>query len=395
VKTKFLIFSIYPIKNPQNGGQFRAKKLFNAYSTLGKSTYIAICNSLVYTVKDRSSIDIPATEDAQMLIEKNPHREQIILGQFAAKSELFQTAILKSLKKYNPDVIVLEQPFLWNAVERAKSKIPNFNPKIIYSSHNIEELHYQSLSSSDNYSSHDHKWIKETEDKLSNSADIIITTTEEDQDFFEVNFPRSTVELLPNGFEEPQKYSNSIEKQRILNKLRFKKYALFVASAHKPNIKGFEKYIGTRLGFLPPGCGIIILGTAGPVIGTQATMKENQFLDLYWSKIQLWDFATDLELAVVTEHASCVILPIDDGSGSNLKTAQALSSGLPVITTKHALRGFEFGAKSCHVKICDNVASFKESVVFALENNYEKCIHDRSPFLWKTSSLASRLKKSL
>lgn len=361
--SRILVFSTYPVRNPRHGGQFRAEALLRAYKKFGKVKYVAVCNSAVYSSNDCYKWDIRVPGNLQQQIELSPSREPILIGQFATTDVELNGRIQEIISSYSPQIIVLEQPYLWPAVKLALelSGIPN--PIIIYSSHNLEASHFHELSKMQSESSQDKLWIEKVETNLALSCELIIATTHEDKLKFQKLKSPSQIALVNNGFSrKPSKISNK-QKNAIIKKIKFDSYALFVASAHMPNVQGFLDFVGTKLGFLPPRTGILIVGTAGPVIGTNAAKRESRWLDLFWSKVQIWGFATETELKVITNSASLIILPISAGGGSNLKTAQALQSGKPVLGTEHSIRGFEsFIEKLLFVK-AKNESEFKEAII--------------------------------
>ena len=58
-------------------------------------------------------------------------------------------------------------------------------------------------------------------------------------------------------------------------------------------------------------------------------------------------------------HAKAICLPITEGGGTNLKTAEALMWLKPVVAMRHALRGFEEGAEMDGVYVADHVHEFR------------------------------------
>jgi hypothetical protein len=59
------------------------------------------------------------------------------------------------------------------------------------------------------------------------------------------------------------------------------------------------------------------------------------------------------------DRASVLLIPITEGSGSNLKTAQALLSGKSVLTTSIGMRGYESYSQLQNLHIEDDPKRFK------------------------------------
>jgi glycosyltransferase involved in cell wall biosynthesis len=74
------------------------------------------------------------------------------------------------------------------------------------------------------------------------------------------------------------------------------------------------------------------------------------------------------QLDALLEYANAVLLPITIGEGSNLKTAEALVSTLPIVATTKAFRGFEHFGNSPGVYIADTADEF-QAVTRSLMSN--------------------------
>ena len=75
-------------------------------------------------------------------------------------------------------------------------------------------------------------------------------------------------------------------------------------------------------------------------------------------------FRSDLDYLI--NRAAVVLLPIAQGGGSNIKTAEALLSGRPIVASSTAFRGYEAFRNSAGVTIEDNVGRFRHAVRMAL-----------------------------
>ncbi len=77
-----------------------------------------------------------------------------------------------------------------------------------------------------------------------------------------------------------------------------------------------------------------------------------------------------LALECLISNASGMLLPITFGGGSNLKTAEALSSGLPIVGTSIAFRGFEEYRDLPRVTIADTPEEFSNAVRHTFQAKY-------------------------
>jgi hypothetical protein len=94
-------------------------------------------------------------------------------------------------------------------------------------------------------------------------------------------------------------------------------------------------------------------------------------------------------LDCLIENAACLLLPITYGGGSNLKTAEALLSGKPVIATSAAFRGFRQFADVPGVAIADDKTRFTAAMARALAGEAESVplLPEMRSLLW-THTLA-------
>jgi hypothetical protein len=89
------------------------------------------------------------------------------------------------------------------------------------------------------------------------------------------------------------------------------------------------------------------------------------------------------------------LLPITDGEGSNLKTAEALEAGIPIVATSKAFRGFEAAMKLEHVTIADNPKDFRLAVRRALAQSRLTDLTPlaiRSRFYWENQLMELMVK---
>jgi glycosyltransferase involved in cell wall biosynthesis len=65
------------------------------------------------------------------------------------------------------------------------------------------------------------------------------------------------------------------------------------------------------------------------------------------------------DIARAYRQAACVLLPTTEGHGLSIKTIEALSSGAPVIATRHAFRGIDIDPASlANVTLADDAEAF-------------------------------------
>ena len=72
------------------------------------------------------------------------------------------------------------------------------------------------------------------------------------------------------------------------------------------------------------------------------------------------------------ELADVVMLPIVEGGGTNIKTAEALYNRKPVVTTSFALRGYEQFKHWRNVRLADRPGDFRDLLAQALRSEPEQ-----------------------
>jgi hypothetical protein len=133
-------------------------------------------------------------------------------------------------------------------------------------------------------------------------------------------------------------------------------YVLYIASAHEPNASGIPDLFSTMFEALRPLERLVVAGgvchffsewfrTGGPV----HLARERMIL-----LGEVTDFCRDGLIA----NAAGIVLPVREGGGSNLKTAEALYSRLPLVATSVAMRGYEMFRHADGVIVADDPTAF-------------------------------------
>jgi hypothetical protein len=138
-----------------------------------------------------------------------------------------------------------------------------------------------------------------------------------------------------------------------------KKFVLYSASAHPPNITGFFDIFAGGVGCIAPNELIVVAGSAGPNIKSDPRFERTAGL----SKVFVAPGTVSEEcLQGLLEIAHTIGLPITHGGGTNLKTAEALWAGKHIVATTTALRGFESFRASQGVLVADEPSKFLASI---------------------------------
>lgn len=163
-----------------------------------------------------------------------------------------------------------------------------------------------------------------------------------------------------------------------------RRFALYCGSAHPPNAEGFFAMLGGGFGSLTPDQCLVIAGGVSYAIGSDERVHQSANLA---PRVVLGGHVSDGCLAGLLNAAHCVILPLTQGGGTNLKTAEALWSGKFIIATTVAMRGFEQFKNSPGVLIADTARDFKNALRYAMNAKAIELGHEdrnaRRVVLWE------------
>lgn len=354
-----LILSTYDPSEQAHGGQIRVHEISQYLSTRGHT----ICNSGILSyVKEPLPLHFLGFPEEG--VNYNGFSNWFLMDD--AKLDIVirrDTKLAKRLHDYlffRPEIIMVEQPWLIRLALQYKSE---YNPdaKIIYGSHNIEfELKETILM---NYFSPAHakaasSIVKEIELFAINNSDACIAVTQKDAEFIAGYCENKPIFVVPNGSRSNIPSFNSLKDAASLNIPR-SKYALFCASAHPPNIHGFYEYLSGHSACLAGDSSMVILGTVGDAIKAD---QRYEGCITFKNKLCFTGRVSHSLLPAVVSSAHVNLLPISQGGGSNLKTAEALLTESYIVATTTALRGYEFAAGYDRVFVSDNPDEFKRMI---------------------------------
>jgi glycosyltransferase involved in cell wall biosynthesis len=213
------------------------------------------------------------------------------------------------------DVILLEYPFWASAVVPEARRLRR---KVVMTCHDI-------LSDQPASSPALRRLLWRWERKALMSADAVVAVSQDD-----------VARLAQHGIQA-QLAPNPTDTQLFASPISalgpqappYGKTVLFVGSLHPPNVRAVEhlRHIATQLAADPQAAdiGIVVVGTcAPPETGSHfvalGPIEQPRLVELY-------------------RTASAAAIPLPDGTGSSLKTIEAMAAGLPVIGTPAAFRG--------------------------------------------------------
>lgn len=357
---KILQVVTYPIDKPRHGGQIRCSQIRNFLIETGYDvTTLSILPKGTSTDLD-ISIVVPQEFGEQFPYLSDPSIAPLIQDLYIHDwlcTSNGQKQLFEKLQPFDFDVIVIEQPWSFTGIFKVFSD-SKANPKFIYSSHNHETpLKRQIIQEfapdlSALLLEHVVESIRKLEASIVSTSDEIWCVTNTDLESIESTHIAPSI-LAPNGTRP--KVSEPVGPS-----LTPQEYALFVGSAYPPNLHGFIEMIGSNVYFLPPSFQIVCVGGVAAMLRSWAETLPSP--EKFLERVVFFDDATEDELDLLIAHCKIVLLPIKTGSGSNLKTAEALASGKQIVATSKAMRGFERWLAEPGVHIADTQVEFRRKI---------------------------------
>ncbi|EGJ09955.1 MULTISPECIES: glycosyltransferase [Rubrivivax] len=354
---KIVTLSTYPVSEPRHGGQHRLANIAREFRRAGHEVH---CMGIVGgegMPPEEGFLPFPSRAVLGQYIENAWLMEDWALGRWAA-DDFGGFAALSAIVPPDVDVIHIEQPWLFAFAQRLREHARR-RIHLIYGSANVEHRLKQEILTPILGAEHAKRCaelVLDCEVNALRAADAVCAVSEADAEWSRT-YSRGPLILAPNGVAER---SFSFEDVKAANQhTGHHKYALYCASGHPPNVVGFYDLFGEGLGCLAPTDRLVVAGGAGPAILEDPRTRFTPGLQRHLIAAGL---VSETVLAALLGHAHAIILPITQGGGTNLKTAEALWSGCHVVATSVAMRGFEAFADAPGVSVEDETSRFRTAV---------------------------------
>lgn len=354
---RILQLTSYPTVDPRHGGQIRCAQIATELRNAGHE----VKTLAVYVDHDHSESgedDIPFRSTSTFWHDDLPWLSDYFSGSFAANDAAAFSALSRVARTFAPAVIIVEQPWLFNVARMIGGK----SVKTVYSSQNIEWRLKDRIFARDGHPRRGElvAEIRDVEIEAAKMADLVVACTPDDLKYYEGvgSIGKRFYGVAAGNGVEP--FSCTDERVNQWRDFFKNPTPVFVSSAHLPNAQGFWDMMSPGLTFLRPGEQILVVGGVSSII-LQAP-GFSRFADVNISRLNLAGSRDKTELQALVRASHVVLLPITDGEGSNLKTAEALESGCSIIGTSKAFRGFEAGMTLSHVHIADTAVDFRAAV---------------------------------
>jgi len=358
---RVLVLGSYPAVNPRHGGQVRLSSIVAAYRARGfqvaQASFFPAHDFYTQSALGPADVALPVPALHSWRGKPNAFVEDLAAGDVAAAD----TRALADLERHagKVDFLHLEQPWLLPVVHKLRERGAIGNFELVYGSQNIEHelkraiLHQHHAAEEEEISGA----VLALERRCAQEAAVVAAVTNEDAQALSA-WTSSPVVLAGNGVTPW--HSDESARTRWRERIGPGPFALYVASAHPPNIQGLCESFGASLAGLSPVQRIVLAGHVGEfVVQTEWFQRWQPLNERRTVTLGVLDIDA---LSAVRDLAHTFLLPVTSGGGSNLKTAEALYSGRHVVATPLAMRGFEHLSDLPGLRIVQPGADFAAAV---------------------------------
>ena len=348
-KVDILIITNKQVFPATDGGALAMKKLA---SILDKKKYSI---NMICISKNNKSLDILKTSSLisktfkQIVFKKNMKFNLINFIISIIKNTSYQASRFydHQIQKYIQDsidtrkykIIIFESIFA--CIYLKKLDIPN-DTKTIFRAHNIEHKIWLDLANSNCFKKLLYRLlasqIKKMELSIPKSINYILTLSLNDEKFFHELFPKKTYNL-PVHFtiknHKTQKIKNSIFHLGAMD--------------WKPNAEGVKWFLNQVAPLINQKTRIYI---AGKGMGSKYNIYKKDNILIEGEIKDANDYIANKEILFV---------PIFSGSGIRIKILEAMSMGIPVISTKHGAVGIPY-VNGHNILIANTAQDFSKAI---------------------------------
>ena len=322
--TRYLSVGTYPRLPATQGGRLRLDamhQILRAHGWQTRHVWIGMPDSAALDIPD--DIGLIYSRAYQLQLMADSRRPDIAVSDWLRSDIAAWRQFMASILEFDPDIVSVEQAMAWPAVRQLLTQTDlRKSISLVYSAHNVEQQLFaaEAVLSGGRSRPQDLEEIIGIENSLTVEADLVIAVSEADAAFFR-RMNLSTY-VACNGI-----------RPHLVRPGRGG--GLFVGSAHPPNAAGFAELCGPWLARARPNRPLTVAGGV-------CDLLQRQFVSAVEAgRLQLLGVVDDAGLRRAMDSASFLLLPITHGGGTNIKTAEALASGKPIVATSMALRGFE------------------------------------------------------
>lgn len=263
-------------------------------------------------------------------ISKKPRRAQ------KYESDTVRQKVTQYIIDRNIEVVCLEFPWMFELIDIKALKIKGI--KIICVIHNIEHLFFYENKDALGFSVninlltyYEGARVKKYEYDVFRQMDLVIGIADYDVEYVKKEIGLNNIVYSPTLFQLPQySWSNNISSDYIV----FPGSLLFY-----PNFEGIMWFLDNVFQYYTrkyPKITLKITGKTNPTIQKKIGKYQN---------VELTGFLSEQKLQELVVNSLFAIAPIFSGAGVKIKLLEAMSYGLPIITTPKGAQGIPYQDK--------------------------------------------------
>jgi glycosyltransferase involved in cell wall biosynthesis len=344
---RLVAVSTYPVLGRPGGGPERARHLLSSLVEQGwEVTLVALSDRPEAALGPHRGIDggieqvevAPSSRHAEAEATLRRLTDHVSITDVAASVLWASTPeLVRELRRALKGAtgVIAIQPYLVPAVVELDDRIP-----IVYDAHNHELALKRQMLPPDEAG----RWmlarVSEAEDIAMSRASLVVATTPDDLDDLAAACPGRRLacesEVLPNGVDtERVRMRTDEEHETARTRALFDlaasgetRIALFVGSAHRPNIRAGRAIL--KLASKLPEVLFVLVGS-----------HTDQLSQDVAPNVRLMGALATEDLDELLRAADVALNPMDTGGGSNLKVMEYFAAGVPVVTTPIGARGLK------------------------------------------------------
>jgi GT2 family glycosyltransferase len=251
----------------------------------------------------------------------------------------------KELKNRKFDAVIICYPFVANYIfSKVKRMFPE--AKIIFDTVDIHfvRLRREFEITGDQKFAKESKYFQKIETRIARQAEQVWCVTEQDSEFLKEVAPEAKIEIIPN-IHSPHERGKSFAERRDL---------FFIGSfIHRPNADAVFYFIDKIFPLVLeklPDVRFRIVGDKTPP----------EIFALHSEKVRVEGFVPDV--SAIFQNSRIFVAPLLYGAGMKGKIGQALSYGLPTVTTSIGVEGMNLTAGR-EILIADSAEDFAAEIL--------------------------------
>jgi glycosyltransferase involved in cell wall biosynthesis len=375
-----LVVSPFPTMVSHHGRQKRVDSIVQCLRRTGWN----VVTAGIYPV---DMVDAEARGPDDILVDRNvstPARENVVLSDFliarqAARDPDVSGRVRELLRRVAPDIVHVEYPWDWLLL---RETLPSGGgPRVVYSSPATDwDVGPHLFGRRPKRPDADElvEEIRQLETEVARAADLVVTPS----DLQAAELERIVGQ--PVLYAPPASTLADLKSLPVANhfgataaEAGVRAYAALMGSEEWPNIEGFFDAFPEGLGFLQLDQQFWVAGTVGSAL--EHDPRYQDFWSINASRTRILGFLPEEHKAEFFGAAACVVIPVRRGAGVKLKTADAIASGRPVITTLDALEGYGPIVQSAlgeGIYVADTPSEFRRLIRQAMRGDATGCTTD-------------------